>query len=917
MLSTLFRKFFGSRNDRLVKQYGQKVKEINALEPSMQALSDDALRAKTEEFKQRFTAGESLEKLLPEAFAVVREGSVRALGMRHFDVQLIGGMVINGGKIAEMGTGEGKTLVATLPLYLNAITGKGAHLVTVNDYLAKRDAEWMGKLYNFLGLSVGINLSQMQHDAKQLAYAADITYGTNNEFGFDYLRDNMVFTAEERVQRKLTFALVDEVDSILIDEARTPLIISGQAEHSIDLYNQINAVALQLNVQKEENGDGDFWVDEKAQTVTMSEAGHERAEEILTSSGLLPEGSSLYDPANITLVHHLYASLRAQNLFKLDQHYVVDNGDIVIVDEFSGRKMPGRRWSDGLHQAVEAKEGVEIQKENQTLASITFQNYFRMYETLSGMTGTADTEAYEFNQIYGLETVVIPTHRNKIRKDAMDKVYRTSAEKYNAVIEDIKQCQAISQPVLVGTTSIENSEIISGLLNKANLKHEVLNAKQHEREAHIIAEAGQPGAITIATNMAGRGTDIVLGGNPEASIHAVRGDANLSDAEKETKATQLKADWQQRHDAVLAAGGLHIIGTERHESRRVDNQLRGRSGRQGDPGSSRFYLGLDDQLLRIFSGDRVSAIMERLKMPEGEAIEHAMVSRAIENAQRKVEGRNFDIRKQLLEFDDVSNDQRKVIYEQRNDLLEATDIGDTITAMRSDTLSNMVATHIPPGSVEEQWDIASLEKELVTEAGLDLPLQKMLEDNPDLHEETLRERIFEAADASYKSKETLASADTMRQFERSVMLQSIDLHWREHLAALDHLRQGIHLRSYAQKNPKQEYKREAFQLFEGLLNTVKAEVTKITMLVQVRTQEDVEPVESVSNVANVQYQHAEFNENMSDEALANPAGEFNEEEAAAMAKGEPIVRDGVKVGRNDPCPCGSGKKYKQCHGALS
>jgi preprotein translocase subunit SecA len=792
------------------------------------------------------------------------------------------------------------------------LTGQGAHLVTVNDYLAKRDAEWMGKLYNFLGLSVGINLSQMQHDAKQLAYAADITYGTNNEFGFDYLRDNMVFTAEERVQRKLTFALVDEVDSILIDEARTPLIISGQAEHSIDLYNQINAVALQLSAQKEETGEGDFWVDEKAQTVTLSEAGHERAEEILASSGLLPEGSSLYDPANITLVHHLYASLRAQNLFKKDQHYVVDNGEIVIVDEFSGRKMPGRRWSDGLHQAVEAKEGVKIQKENQTLASITFQNYFRMYQKLSGMTGTADTEAYEFNQIYGLETVVIPTHRPKIRIDAMDKVYRTSAEKYNAVIEDIKQCQAIGQPVLVGTTSIENSEIISSFLNKANLKHEVLNAKQHEREAHIIAEAGQPGAITIATNMAGRGTDIVLGGNVEASIHAVRGDANLSDAEKEAKIVQIKADWQKRHDAVLAAGGLHIIGTERHESRRVDNQLRGRSGRQGDPGSSRFYLGLDDQLLRIFSGDRVSAIMERLKMPEGEAIEHAMVSRAIENAQRKVEGRNFDIRKQLLEFDDVSNDQRKVIYEQRNELLEATDIADTISAMRTDTLSSLIATHIPPGSVEEQWDIAALEKELLEEAGLDLPLQEMLEENPDLHEETLRERIFEAADASYAAKEAQASASTMRQFERSVMLQSIDIHWREHLAALDHLRQGIHLRSYAQKNPKQEYKREAFQLFEGLLNTVKAEVTKITMLVQVRTQEDVEPVEPAANVANVQYQHADF-----EDALANPQGEFSAEEAEQLASGQTVIREGVKVGRNDPCPCGSGKKYKQCHGSLS
>lgn len=912
MLSTLFRKFFGSRNDRLVKQYFQKVKEINALEPAMQALSDDQLRAKTEEFKARFRDGETLEKLLPEAFAVVREGSVRILGMRHFDVQMIGGMVLNSGKIAEMRTGEGKTLVATLPTYLNAISGKGVHVVTVNDYLARRDAEWMGKLYNFLGMTVGINLSQMPHDAKQEAYAADITYGTNNEFGFDYLRDNMVFTAAERTQRSLSYALVDEVDSILIDEARTPLIISGQAENSIDLYNQINAVAKQLTNQATEEGEGDFWVDEKAQTVTMSEAGHERAEAILASSGLLSEGSSLYEAANITLVHHLHASLRAQNLFKRDQHYVVEKNEIIIVDEFSGRKMPGRRWSDGLHQAVEAKEGVAIQKENQTLASITFQNYFRMYEKLSGMTGTADTEAYEFNQIYGLETVVIPTHRPMLRKDAMDKVYRTSAEKYNAVIEDIKECQAKGQPVLVGTTSIENSELISGILTKANLKHEVLNAKQHEREAHIVAEAGQPGAITIATNMAGRGTDIVLGGNPEASIHAVRSDDSLSDADKEAQAAQLKTAWQQRHDAVVASGGLHIIGTERHESRRIDNQLRGRSGRQGDPGSSRFYLSLDDQLLRIFSGDRVSAIMERLKMPEGEAIEHSMVTRAIENAQRKVEGRNFDIRKQLLEFDDVSNDQRKVIYEQRNELLEATEIGETISAMRTDVISSIIATHVPPGSVEEQWDIPALERALKEDTGLDLPVAKWLEENPDLHEETMRERIFGLADESYKEKESLASADTMRNFERSVMLQSIDMHWREHLAALDHLRQGIHLRSYAQKNPKQEYKREAFQLFEGLLNTVKSEVTKITMLVQVRPQEELEAVEPVANVENVQYQHADF-----DEALANPQEDFSDEEKAQLASGAPIVREGVKVGRNDPCPCGSGKKYKQCHGSLS
>ena len=917
MLSTLIKKFFGSRNDRLVKQYFTKVKEITALEPAMQALSDDGLRAKTAEFKQRFTAGETLDALLPEAFAVVREAGVRALGMRHFDVQLIGGMVLNGGKIAEMGTGEGKTLVATLPVYLNAITGKGVHVVTVNDYLAKRDAEWMGQLYQFLGLTVGINLSQMPHDAKQEAYAADITYGTNNEFGFDYLRDNMVFTKEERVQRGLTYALVDEVDSILIDEARTPLIISGQADNSIELYNQINGVAAQLIAQTAEDGEGDFWVDEKAQSVTMSEAGHEHAEAILAASGLMADNSSLYEAANITLVHHLYASLRAQNLFKRDQHYVVENNEVVIVDEFSGRKMPGRRWSDGLHQAVEAKEAVEIQKENQTLASITFQNYFRMYQKLSGMTGTADTEAYEFNQIYGLETVVIPTHRERARKDAMDKVYRTSAEKYNAVIEDIKQCQAVGQPVLVGTTSIENSEIISSFLTKAKLEHNVLNAKQHEREAHIVAEAGRPGVITIATNMAGRGTDIVLGGNPEASFHVVRSDVSLSDAEKDAKLVQLKTEWQQRHDSVVAAGGLHIVGTERHESRRVDNQLRGRSGRQGDPGSSRFYLGLDDQLLRIFSGDRVSAIMERLKMPEGEAIEHAMVSRAIENAQRKVEGRNFDIRKQLLEFDDVSNDQRKVIYEQRNELLEASDIGETITAMRGDVLTSIITTHIPPNSVEEQWDIPALEKNLVEETGLDLPLQKMLEDNPDLHEETLRERVFEAADVAYKSKEALASNETMRQFERAVMLQSIDLHWREHLAALDHLRQGIHLRSYAQKNPKQEYKREAFQLFEGLLNTVKSEVTKVTMLVQVRPQEELEVAEPIQNVANVQYQHAEFNENLTDDALANLAGTFSEEEQAQMSSGEPIVREGLKVGRNDPCPCGSGKKYKQCHGTLS
>ncbi len=902
MLSKLFRKLFGSRNDRLVKQYFEQVAVINALEPEMQALSDEQLRAKTEEFKSRFQAGETLDQLLPEAFAVVREGGRRVFQMRHFDVQLIGGMVLNAGKIAEMRTGEGKTLVATLPAYLNALTGKGVHVITVNDYLAKRDAEWMSRLYNFLGLTVGINLSQMPHDAKQQAYAADITYGTNNEFGFDYLRDNMVYTAEERVQRSLSYALIDEVDSILIDEARTPLIISGQADDSIDLYNQMYGIAAQLVRQTEEEGEGDYWVDEKAQQVILSESGHEHAEQLLEKSGLLAEGASLYDAASISLVHHLYASLRAQSLFHKDQHYVVRDGQIVIVDEFTGRMMTGRRWSDGLHQAVEAKEGVTIQKENQTLASITFQNYFRMYGKLSGMTGTADTEAYEFNQIYGLETVVIPTHRIMQRKDQMDKVYRTAREKYNAVIEDIKECQGRGQPVLVGTTSIENSELIAELLIKAKLEHQVLNAKQHEREAHIIVQAGRPGVITIATNMAGRGTDIVLGGNPEPEIDLVRADESLSDAEKQAKIATIKAEWQLRHDAVLAAGGLHIIGTERHESRRVDNQLRGRSGRQGDTGSSRFYLSLEDQLLRIFASDRVSAIMERLKMPEGEAIEHPWVTRAIENAQRKVEGRNFDIRKQLLEYDDVANDQRKVIYEQRNELLEVTDVGETISAMRHDVIDNMVSTYVPPGSVEEQWDVASLEKVLQGEFNLQLPLQKMLEESPDLHEETLRETIQNAAEEAYAGKEEMAGADTMRQFERAVMLQSLDNHWREHLAGLDHLRQGIHLRSYAQKNPKQEYKREAFELFGALLDTVKHEVTQVTMQVQVKNAADLEAVEKPTELENVQYQHTDY-----DEALASPESE----------DGAPFEREGVKIGRNDPCPCGSGQKYKQCHGKLS
>ena len=908
MLPTLFKKLFGSRNERLVKQYAQKVQAINALEGEMQALSDEALRAKTAEFKQRYQDGETLDKLLPEAFAVVREGGRRALEMRHFDVQMIGGMVLHAGKVAEMRTGEGKTLVATLPTYLNALTGKGVHVVTVNDYLAKRDAEWMAKLYNFLGLTVGVNLSQMPHDEKQKAYAADITYGTNNEFGFDYLRDNMVFTADERVQRGLAYALVDEVDSILIDEARTPLIISGQADDSVDLYVQMNGIAAQMVRQQEEEGEGDFWVDEKSHQVLLSEQGHEHAEELLTQAGLLAEGSSLYDAANITLMHHLYAGLRAQSLFHRDQHYVVQNGEVVIVDEFTGRMMAGRRWSDGLHQAVEAKEGVAIQKENQTLASITFQNYFRMYGKLSGMTGTADTEAYEFSQIYGLETVVIPTHRPMLRKDQMDKVYRTANEKYLAVIDDIKDCQGRSQPVLVGTTSIENSELIAKLLDQAKLPHQVLNAKQHEREAHIVVQAGRPGMITIATNMAGRGTDIVLGGNPEPEIAEVRNNAELSDTEKEARIAAIKAEWQKQHDLVLASGGLHIIGTERHESRRVDNQLRGRSGRQGDPGSSRFYLSLEDQLLRIFASDRVAAIMERLKMPEGEAIEHPWVTRAIENAQRKVEGRNFDIRKQLLEYDDVSNDQRKVIYQQRNELLEATDVKDTIAAMRSDVIDRLVSTYVPPGSVEEQWDIGGLERALKEEIGLELPLQQMLEDNADLHEETLREHIRQVAEDTYAAKEAQASNDVMRQFERAIMLQSLDSHWREHLSALDHLRQGIHLRSYAQKNPKQEYKREAFELFSNLLDTVKYEVTQVTMLVKVRNEADVEAAEKPAALANVQYQHADFD--------GETAAEPGEAEADAMPA-QPFEREGAKIGRNDPCPCGSGKKYKQCHGKLS
>ena len=904
MISGLLKKIFGSRNDRLIKQYSATVRQINALEAGISALSDGQLRGKTDEFKTRLASGETLDSLLPEAFAVVREAGKRALGMRHFDMQLIGGMVLHDGKIAEMRTGEGKTLVATLPAYLNALSGNGVHIVTVNDYLASRDAEWMGRLHRFLGLSVGVNLSQMDHDAKQAAYAADITYGTNNEFGFDYLRDNMVYTAGERVLRKLSYAIVDEVDSILIDEARTPLIISGQAEDHTELYVRMNKVAPLLERCKEEDGPGDYWVDEKAHQVLMTEIGHEHAEEVLAKAGLLTEGGSLYDAANILLIHHLYAALRAHNLFLKDQQYVVQNGEVVIVDEFTGRLMSGRRWSDGLHQAVEAKEGVKIQSENQTLASITFQNYFRMYGKLAGMTGTADTEAYEFQQIYGLETVVVPTNQPMMRVDNNDQIFRTAKEKYDAILADIRACRERGQPVLVGTTSIENSELISDLLNAENMPHQVLNAKQHAREAEIVMQAGSPGVVTIATNMAGRGTDIVLGGSIEKAISALRDDETIDEADKEARIAAIRADWQVLHNQVVASGGLHIIGSERHESRRIDNQLRGRSGRQGDPGSSRFYLALDDALLRIFAGERLKSIMERLKMPEGEAIEHPLVSRSLESAQRKVEGRNFDIRKQLLEYDDVANDQRKVIYAQRNELLESDDISETITAMRQGVLHDTFRRYVPADSVEEQWELPALEKELAGELLLQVPVVEWFKNEPTLSDEQMLKRIIENADLAYDAKVALVGAAAFRQFERNVMLQNVDTHWREHLAALDHLRQGIHLRGYAQKNPKQEYKREAFELFERLLDSVRFEVTRLLMTVQVRAEE-VEETAPHSDVHNVQYHHAGY-----DEAL----GQASEDEPPL---GMQPIRSEAKIGRNDPCPCGSGKKYKQCHGKLS
>ncbi|MFO1293858.1 MAG: preprotein translocase subunit SecA [Rubrivivax sp.] len=905
---------FGSRNDRLLKTYRKSVERINALEPQYEQLDDAALRAKTEEFRERLAKGATLDELLPEAFAAVREAGKRTLKMRHFDVQLVGGIALHQGKIAEMRTGEGKTLVATLPVYLNALEGKGVHVVTVNDYLARRDAEWMGRLYRFLGLTVGVNVPGLGREEKQAAFAADVTYGTNNEFGFDYLRDNMVLDVGDRVARGLAYAIVDEVDSILIDEARTPLIISGQAEDHTELYVRINAVVPGLKKQIGEadprTGEGvvepgDFTVDEKTHQVFLTEAGHEKAEQLLTQAGLLAEGASLYDPANIALMHHVYAALRANQLYHRDQHYVVQAGEVIIVDEFTGRLMTGRRWSDGLHQAVEAKEGVQIQSENQTLASVTFQNYFRMYGKLAGMTGTADTEAYEFQEIYGLETVVIPPNKPTVRKDDNDLIYKTTKEKFDAVVRDIRDCHQRGQPVLVGTTSIENSELVSALLTKEKLPHQVLNAKQHAKEAEIVAQAGRPKMITIATNMAGRGTDIVLGGNVEKQVQLLEADPELAEDDKRARARKLEDEWQSLHEQVVALGGLRIVATERHESRRIDNQLRGRSGRQGDPGASRFYLSLDDPLMRIFAGDRVKAIMERLKMPEGEAIEAGIVNRSIESAQRKVEARNFDIRKQLLEYDDVANDQRKVIYQQRNEILEAASLDERIAGQRRATMTEVVRTYVPAESLEEQWDLAGLEKVLAEEWQLDVALRQIVEGSESITDEDVLERVVAAADQQFKAKLDLVGSEQFTPFMRMVLLQSIDSHWREHLAALDYLRQGIHLRGYAQQNPKQEYKREAFELFSQLLDIVKMEVTRILMTVRIQTEEQVSQAaqqleERAGQLANVTYQHPNEDGSVSHEADPSTV-------AAAVPK----------VGRNDPCPCGSGRKYKHCHGKLA
>lgn len=921
MATNFLTKLFGSRNDRLLKQYRKTVTRINAMEPDYEKLSDEQLRAKTQEFKERVANGTSLDDLLPEAFAVVREGSKRVMKMRHFDVQMLGGMALHFGKISEMRTGEGKTLTATLPVYLNALSGKGVHVVTVNDYLANRDAQWMGRLYNFLGLSVGINLPNMPREEKQAAYRADITYGTNNEYGFDYLRDNMVYEARDRVQHGLNFAIVDEVDSILIDEARTPLIISGQAEDHTAMYIAMNKVVPML-VRQEGEADprtgegvtkpGDFTLDEKTHQVFLTEQGHETAERVLASQGLIAEGASLYDPANITLMHHLYAALRANNLYHRDQHYVVQNGEIVIVDEFTGRLMSGRRWSEGLHQAVEAKEGVKIQAENQTMASITFQNYFRLYGKLAGMTGTADTEAYEFQEIYGLETVVIPPNRPSKRDDQLDRVYKTTREKYEAAIKDIRECHERGQPVLVGTTSIENSEIIDELLKKEGLPHQVLNAKQHAREADIVAQAGRPGMITIATNMAGRGTDIVLGGNIENDVAAIEADESLSEADRAAKVAALREQWKIDHEKVTGLGGLRIIATERHESRRIDNQLRGRSGRQGDPGSSRFYLSLDDSLMRIFAGDRVRAIMDRLKMPDGEAIEAGIVTRSIESAQRKVEARNFDVRKQLLEYDDVANDQRKVIYQQRNDILDASDLSDVIAAMREDCMTDLVRQYVPVESLEEQWDIPSLEKALADDWHVRMDLLQEVQSATAITDDEILEKVVAAAHASFEAKVSQVGRENFTQFERMVLLQGFDSNWRDHLSALDYLRQGIHLRGYAQKQPKQEYKREAFELFRQLIDHVKNEVTKILMTVQVQSPEQLDQAAQDmeargESIANVTY------------TAPTATGEAEVVAAGQMAGGDATAAlpEGMRVGRNDPCPCGSGKKFKQCHGKLA
>ena len=905
MLNKLVKFVFGSRNDRLVKKKRKLVKKINALSPDYEKLSDAALKAKTQEFRDRLSKGEKLNNLIPEAFAAVREASSRVFGMRHFDVQLIGGMILNDGKIAEMKTGEGKTLMATLAAYLNALPGHGVHVVTVNDYLAKRDSEWMGRVYGFLGMTTGVIISQMEHDDRKASYAADITYGTNNEFGFDYLRDNMAFNLDQKVQRALNFAIVDEVDSILIDEARTPLIISGPTEESTEIYIKANAIIPFLTRQEKEEGKGDYWVDEKERQVHLTEKGHERVEHLMVEHGLMTEGTSLYDAKNIRLMHYLGASLRGHTLFKRDVDYIVQNNQVIIVDEFTGRIMPGRRWSEGLHQAIEAKERVTIQNENQTMASITFQNYFRLYDKLSGMTGTADTEAFELNKIYGLEVVVIPTHRKMIRKDMGDIVYLTAEEKYNAVAEDIKECVLRGQPVLVGTTSIENSERVSTLLNKLGVKHEVLNAKQHEREAHIVQQAGMPSAVTIATNMAGRGTDIVLGGNLDAELARLGADAS------ENEINPVKGAWLERHNQVIASGGLHVIGSERHESRRIDNQLRGRSGRQGDPGSSRFYLALEDDLMRIFASDRVAGLMQKLGMGNGEAIEHPWVTRSIENAQRKVENRNFDIRKEILAYDDVANDQRKVVYAQRNELMEATDISDIIVEIRKDVVNNLITQYIPPKTMEEQWNIKGLEDHLYQEFNTEVPIQKMLDQDKKLQESSLRIRILEILGQLYQQKEQQMTTEVMRHFEKSVMLQVLDNSWKEHLSAMDYLRKGIHLRGYAQKDPKQEYKREAFEMFTSLLDDIKYEVTRILFRVQVQQEEDIQAMdEQMQAPKELHYEHAE----------ASALAEHDPEAALAdkpAAQAQPFIREGSKVGRNDPCPCGSGKKFKQCHGKLS